>query len=143
MNSFAAAWSPRVLSILRFVAGLLFFFHGTQKILGFPAPPGFEIGQLGYIAGLIEIVGSPFIMLGLFTRPVAFILSGLMAFAYFLAHHPQSIYPVLNRGDSAILFCFVFFYLVFAGGGVWSLDHLLFGGSREEGEDVARARMQA
>lgn len=116
-------WAPRVLSILRIVTALLFLAHGTQKLLGFPASdgaPGFL--SLPWIAGFLEIFGGAALVLGLFTRPVAFVLSGLMAFAYWLAHAPQSPFPVLNGGDAAILFCFVFLYLVFAGPGPWSLD---------------------
>ena len=116
-------WAPRVLSIVRIVAGLIFMAHGTQKLLGFPAsdmnPPMFSIF---WFAGLIELVGGALITIGLFTRPVAFIASGCMAFAYFIAHAPQSFYPALNGGDAAILFCFFFLYLVFAGPGEWSVD---------------------
>ncbi|WP_159711009.1 DoxX family protein [Geminicoccus flavidas] len=116
-------WTPRVLSILRIVAALIFFEHGTQKLLGFPAhesPPAFL--SLSWIAGLLELVGGAFLILGLFTRPVAFILSGEMAFAYWIAHAPRSFFPVLNGGDAAILYCFVFLYLAFAGPGPWSID---------------------
>lgn len=118
-------WAPRVLSILRIVAALIFFEHGTQKLLGFPPtdnPPAFL--SLSWIAGVLELVGGALLALGLFTRPVAFILSGEMAFAYWLAHAPRSVFPVLNGGDAAILYCFVFLYLVFAGPGPWSLDAL-------------------
>jgi putative oxidoreductase len=116
-------WAPRVLSILRIVAALLFFEHGTQKLLGFPpheSPPA--VLSLSWIAGLLELVGGALLILGLFTRPVAFILSGEMAVAYWMAHAPQSFFPVLNGGDAAILYCFVFLYLVFAGPGPWSVD---------------------
>ena len=116
-------WAPRVLSILRIVAALLFFEHGTQKLLGFPpheSPPA--VMSMSWIAGLLELVGGAFLILGLFTRPVAFILSGEMAFAYWIAHAPRSFFPVLNGGDAAILYCFVFLYLVFAGPGPWSID---------------------
>ncbi len=116
-------WAPRVLSILRIMAALLFFAHGTQKLFGFPPSdysPAFM--SLSWIAGVLEVVGGALLAVGLFTRPVAFVLSGLMAFAYFLAHAPQNFFPVLNGGDAAILFCFVFFYLVFAGPGPWSVD---------------------
>ncbi|HWL71073.1 MAG TPA: DoxX family protein [Geminicoccus sp.] len=116
-------WAPRALSILRIVAALLFFEHGTQKLLGFPpheSPPA--VMSMSWIAGLLELVGGAFLILGLFTRPVAFILSGEMAFAYWIAHAPRSFFPVLNGGDAAILYCFVFLYLVFAGPGPWSID---------------------
>lgn len=120
-------WAPRVLSILRIVAALLFFEHGSQKLLGFPASErgAPEILSLPWIAGVLEIVGGALLVVGLFTRPTAFILSGLMAFAYWLAHAPRSVFPVLNGGDAAILFCFIFLYLVFAGGGAWSLDAMM------------------
>lgn len=116
-------WAPRVLSILRIVAALIFFEHGTQKLLGFPPSdslPAFL--SLSWIAGVLELFGGALLVLGLFTRPVAFVLSGEMAFAYWLAHAPQSFFPVLNGGDAAILYCFVFLYLAFAGGGPWSID---------------------
>lgn len=116
-------WAPRVLSILRIMAALLFLEHGSQKLLGFPAsdyaPAAFS---LSWIAGVLELFGGALLAIGLFTRPVAFVLSGLMAAAYFMAHAPQSFFPVLNGGDAAILFCFVFLYLVFAGPGPWSVD---------------------
>ena len=117
------AWAPRILSIVRIVAGLIFLVHGTQKILGFPAsemnPAAFS---LPWIAGVIELVCGVLIAIGLFTRPAAFLASGTMAFAYFLAHAPQSFYPALNGGDAAILYGVLFLYLVFAGPGPWSLD---------------------
>ncbi len=117
------AWAPRVLSILRIVAALIFMLHGTQKLLGFPPsdhmPP---IMSLFWIAGLLELVGGALLLIGLFTRPVAFLLSGEMAFAYFIGHAPQNLFPSLNGGDAAILYCFVFLYLVFAGPGPWSVD---------------------
>lgn len=129
-NETLNAWAPCVLGILRIVAALLFFEHGTQKLLGFPAsdfsPAAFS---LPWIAGLLELVGGALLVLGLFTRPVAFILSGEMAVAYWIGHAPQSFFPVLNGGDAAILYCFVFLYLVFAGPGAWSLDRTLKTGS--------------
>ena len=119
-------WVPRVLSIVRVVAALIFMAHGTSKLLGFPEGPFTpEAFSLPWIAGVLEIVGGALLVVGLFTRPTAFVLSGLMAFAYWLAHAPKSIYPLLNGGDAAILFCFLFLYIAFAGGGSWSLDELL------------------
>lgn len=118
-------FAPLALSLMRIVFALTFFAHGTQKILGFPAsdmnPAAFS---LSWIAGVLELFGGALLIVGLFTRPVAFILSGQMAFAYFLAHAPKSFFPALNGGDAAILFCFGFLYLVFAGAGPLSLDAL-------------------
>lgn len=121
----AAEWAPRLLSVLRIAAALLFLEHGTQKLLGFPLPAGGAgpaLFTLSWFAGLIELAGGLLLLLGLFTRPVAFIVSGEMAFAYWIAHAPRSPYPVLNGGDSAILFCFVFLYIAAAGPGPWSID---------------------
>jgi putative oxidoreductase len=121
------AWAPQMRSVLRIMSGLLFMAHGTMKHLGFPASdkPGPELMSLSGIAGAFELVGGALLALGLFTRPVAFVLSGVMAFAYFIAHAPRSFFPVLNAGDAAILYCFVFLYFVFAGPGPWSLDAAL------------------
>jgi putative oxidoreductase len=119
------AFAPRVLSVLRFVSGLLFLMHGTQKYFSIPTratPVGPEVLSQFGIGGLIEMVGGVLIMIGLFTRPAAFITSGMMAVAYFQFHAPGGLYPILNRGEGAILFCFIFFYLVFAGPGPWSMD---------------------
>jgi len=120
-----AVWAPRLLSILRIVAALIFMEHGTQKLLGFPAGPnpGPAFMSLMWIGGVIEIVGGILLVLGLFTRPVALILSGEMAVAYWMAHAPRSVFPALNGGDAAILYCFIFLFMAAAGGGVWSLDH--------------------
>ncbi len=117
-------WAPRVLSVLRIVSALIFMAHGTAKHLGFPASDFANVGvaSLGGVSGLFELIGGALLALGLFTRPVAFVLSGVMASAYFIAHAPQSFFPVLNGGDAAILYCFVFFYIVFAGPGPWSVD---------------------
>ena len=118
-------WAPKMLSILRIMAGLLFLAHGSQKWLS--VPPGEHAGislaaGLPAVAGIIELVAGILITLGLFTRPAAFLASGTMAAAYFIAHAPQNFFPVNNGGDAAILYCFVFLYLVFAGPGPWSLD---------------------
>jgi putative oxidoreductase len=121
-------WAPRVLSIVRVVCALIFMEHGTQKLLNFPplGRPAPELLSLSGIAGLLELVGGPLLVLGLFTRPVAFILSGEMAIAYWWSHAPRGLYPILNGGDAAILYCFIFLYLAFAGGGAWSLDRLIW-----------------
>src|SRR4051812_45605118 len=115
-----------MLSVLRIAAALIFFEHGTQKILGFPPSPGAgpSLLSLGGISGLLELIGGGLMLVGLFTRPVAFVLSGEMAVAYFLSHAPRGFFPVLNGGDAAILYCFVFLYFVFAGPGPWSIDAL-------------------
>jgi putative oxidoreductase len=122
-----AIWAPRLLSVLRIVAAILFFAHGSQKLLGFPmgpTPGGPAAMSLPWLAGVLEIGGGALLAVGLFVRPTAFVLSGQMAFAYWLAHAPRSPFPVLNGGDAAILFCFVFLYFVAAGGGAWSLDRV-------------------
>ena len=123
-TALSATWAPRLLSVLRIMTGLLFLAHGTQKLLGFPPRAGGapELLSLIGLAGVLELVGGALIVLGLFTRPVAFLLSGQMAVAYFMAHAPKSPFPALNGGDAAILFCFVFLYLAAAGAGPWSLD---------------------
>ena len=123
-NHWAATWAPRMLSVLRIMAALLFIEHGTQKLFGFPpsergSPPLLSLMGFG---GMLETFGGMLLLVGLFTRPVAFVLAGMMAVAYFMAHAPQSFYPAVNGGDAAILFCFVFLYLFTAGGGAWSLD---------------------
>ena len=119
-------WTPRVLSLLRIAAALAFMEHGLMKLFHFPAPQPGVTGALPpilLVAAWLELVGGGLLTLGLFTRPVAFILSGQMAVAYFLAHVSKGgIYPALNMGEAAYLYCFVFFFLAFAGGGEWSLD---------------------
>jgi putative oxidoreductase len=118
-------WSGRLLSVLRIITGLIFFTHSLVKLFGFPAgaaPGHVALGSIFGAAALIEFVGSPLIILGLFTRPVAFLLSGEMAIAYFWVHAPKNFFPALNGGEEAILFCFIFLFMAFAGGGSWSLD---------------------
>ena len=125
MDEFCRAWSPRLLSILRIVTALLFLQHGTAKLLGFPHVADFanlQLASLIGVSGILELVGGLLMLIGLFTRPTAFILSGMMAVAYFLAHAPQGFYPLLNQGELAVLYCFVFLYLSAAGGGPWSVD---------------------
>ena len=121
-------WAPRVLSLLRIITALLFMEHGLMKLFQFPAPqPGAPdpLPMMLMAAALIEVVGGGLIALGLFTRIAAFVCSGQMAAAYFMAHAPQGFWPALNGGEAAILFCFIFLYLVFAGPGIWSLDALV------------------
>lgn len=127
MDNFFSAWSPRLLSVMRIATALLFLQHATAKLFGFPHVASFDnlkLASLLGVAGLIELVGGVLVLAGLFTRATAFILSGLMAVAYFMAHAPQDFFPLLNRGELAALYCFVFLYLAVAGGGAWSLDEL-------------------
>jgi putative oxidoreductase len=125
MDAIATTWAPRLLSILRIMAGLLLLQHGTGKLLGFPAgavPPTFNLMSMPGYAGFIELVCGILLVLGLFTRPAAFLASGMTAVAYFMAHAPQNFFPILNRGELAVLYCFVFLYLAAAGPGPWSID---------------------
>ena len=119
-----SAFAPYALAALRIMAGLLFLAHGTQKLFGFPPSngPAPELLSLRGVGGVIEIVTGALIALGLFTRPAAFLASGQMAVAYFLFHAPRGFYPAVDGGDAAILFCFLFLYLVTAGPGALSLD---------------------
>jgi putative oxidoreductase len=117
-------WRPYVLSILRIVVGLLFLEHGLSKVFGFPVP-GPSLHGLLILAAFLETVGSLFLLVGAYTRIVAFILSGEMAFAYFMVHAPQSFYPIINKGELAIVYCFLFLYFAFAGGGPWSVDRAM------------------
>jgi putative oxidoreductase len=124
-TAIGTVWGPRVLSLLRIVSGLLLLQYGMAKLLGWPTVEMFKNLQwssLFGIAGMFELIGGVLLVLGLFTRPVAFVLSGEMAAAYFIEHFPHSFFPVLNRGDLAVSLCFTFFYLAFAGGGSWSFD---------------------
>ncbi|MDF1589555.1 MAG: DoxX family protein [Gammaproteobacteria bacterium] len=125
MDKFLVTCQPKLLSILRIVTGFLFMQHGGQKLFGFPAPQryDFDLFSMIGVAGTLELFGGLLIILGLFTRSTAFILSGLMAFAYFIAHAPNGFWPILNHGELAALFCFVFLYISAAGAGVWSIDH--------------------
>ncbi|MBU1377974.1 MAG: DoxX family protein [Alphaproteobacteria bacterium] len=121
-------WAPRVLSLLRIIAALLFMEHGLMKLFHFPAAqPGAPdpLPTILLAAASIEIVGGVLIAAGFFTRLAAFICSGQMAVAYFMAHGSQGFWPALNGGEGAILFCFIFLYLAFAGAGPWSLDAIV------------------
>jgi putative oxidoreductase len=117
------AYAPYFLALLRIMAALLFIAHGTSKLFGWPSagmqPP---LMSLFGLAAIIEMAGGILLVIGLFTRPVAFIMSGEMAVAYFMAHSPKDFFPINNAGESAVLFCFVFLYLVFSGPGAWSID---------------------
>lgn len=117
------AYRPQALAVLRIVTALIFIEHGTMKLFGFPAPMGSgSLPPLMLFAGALEVFGGLLVLIGLFTRPVAFILSGQMAFAYFMGHFPKGIYPAMNGGDAAILYCFIFLYIFFAGAGAWAVD---------------------
>jgi putative oxidoreductase len=129
MDKILQSWAPRALSILRVITGLLFLQYGFAKLLKWPPVPMFEKVQLFSLygaAGTLELIGGILLILGLFTSPVAFILCGEMAFAYFIGHAGRSFFPIINGGNLAIEFCFVFLYLTFAGAGPWSLDATLF-----------------
>ena len=115
-----------MLSLLRFVSGLIFLEHGAVKLFSFPVAYGHPLPPMLFAAGIIEFFGGLLICIGLFTVVAAFIASGEMAVAYFTAHLPHSIFPIVNGGDAAILYCFIFFYLVFAGPGPISLDRLIW-----------------
>lgn len=121
-----ASWSPYLLGVLRIITGLLFLAHGTAKLIQWPYVDMFKDGvplaSLFGIGGILEIVGGILIVLGLFTRPVAFVLAGMMAVAYFMFHAPASVYPIINGGELAILYCFIFLFLAAQGPGSLSLD---------------------
>ncbi len=124
-STLATTWAPRFLSLLRLVVGLLFLEHGLAKLAHFPHQANFDnlkLFSLLGLAGVIELVGGALVALGLFTRIAAFIMSGEMAVAYFYAHAPRNVFPLLNGGDAAILYCFIFFYLFLAGPGPYALD---------------------
>ena len=124
-QNFVDSWSPRLLSVLRIVAGLLFLQHGSAKLLAFPHVAmfdGLQLFSLMGLAGILELGGSLLIILGLFTRPVAFLLSGEMAVAYFMAHAPHGFLPIVNQGELAVLYCFVFLYLSVVGPDAFSID---------------------
>lgn len=120
-------WAPRVQGLLRIIVGFLYVQHGTAKLFGVPHVAmfdGLHLASLLGVAGMLELVGGTLILIGLFTQPAAFILSGEMAVAYFMAHAPHGILPILNQGEPAVLYCFIFLYLFVAGAGAYSLDHL-------------------
>jgi putative oxidoreductase len=128
LDNLRNTWTPRILSVLRIMTALLLLQFGMAKLLGFPVfeylnnVPRFS---LPWTAGVLELVGGALLLIGLFTSPVAFVLSGLMAFAYFLGHAPRGFFPLTNGGTLAVLFCFLFLYLAAAGGGAWSVDALM------------------
>ena len=126
LQALETVWAPRVLSIARVVTALIFMAHGTQKLLNFPPrannAPGPDLFSLYGLAGSLEIVGGILLVFGLFTRPVAFLLSGEMAVAFFKAHAPHGFWPTVNGGEAAVLFCFIWLYFAAAGPGPWSID---------------------
>lgn len=135
-------WTGRMLAVFRIVAGLIFFSAGTMKVFGYPPgpadmPPFDPLTQIG-IGGLLEVAGGLAVVLGLLTRPVAFVLAGQMAVAYFQFHAPASFFPTVNGGIPAILYCFLFLYLMFAGAGPWSLDAVIARKRAEGGRHVER-----
>ena len=148
IESGSPLWTRRMRAIFRIVVGLLFIMHGTQKLFGFPPSPmpGMPVDPfttLG-VAGIIELVGGALIILGLLTRPVAFLLAGEMAVAYFRVHYPRGLFPINNGGEMAVLYCFSFLYLMVAGAGAWSLDAMI-SRSRHRGEpgDAQRRNIDA
>lgn len=130
-GSSSGTWSPRVLSLLRIATALLFIPHGTQKLFGFPGAQQAvsSLASMMGVAGILECFGGLLLLLGIFTRPVAFVLSGQMAVAYFTTHASRGFWPILNRGELAALYCFIFLYFAVAGGGSWSLNP--FGGRKK------------
>jgi len=127
INSLCASAAPYLLSLLRIVTAFIFMQHGTMKLFGFPASMGdVQLFSMIGFAGILEVFGGFLILIGLFTQPVAFLLSGEMAFAYFIAHFPQGFWPVQNHGEAAALYCFIYLYLASVGGGAWSVDRLIF-----------------
>ena len=123
---FLRPYTPQLLTVLRVMSGLLLLQHGTTKYLNFPVGPYNNASPMtmGGAAGALELIGGALLIIGLFTRPVAFILSGTLAIAYFYAHAPRGFFPLLNGGELAALYCFVFLYISAAGGGAWSVDRL-------------------
>ncbi len=120
--TFLRSWAPHILSVLRILTAATFLTHGTMKLFGWPAEFPYPLNALLYVAAILEVAGGLLLVVGLFSRPVAFVLSGLMAFAYFLGHASGGFFPVINGGEPALLFCFVFLYIAAAGPGPWSAD---------------------
>ncbi|MEM7549817.1 MAG: DoxX family protein [Bacteroidota bacterium] len=127
MENFWTNWHPKALALLRMIIGFLIFWHGTQKLFGYP-PSGNAQGELSallLVSGVLEFLGGIMLLIGLFTRWTAFLLSGMMAVAYFMVFFSKSFLPIVNQGELAVLYCFIFLYLFFAGGGAWSIDSKL------------------
>jgi len=127
MNEMLDKWSPYVLSVLRFISGFLMLFHGSQKLFNYPPKEGFQMATgIMLVGGILELGGGILLVVGLFTRWTAFIMSGLMAVAYFGWHASGGFLPIVNKGELAVLYCFVYLFLFFAGGGALSLDKLIW-----------------
>lgn len=125
VDRISETWGPRMLSVLRMVSALIFLLHGSQKLFGFPATDHQPaLMSLMGIGGVLELFGGLMLLVGVMTRPVAFVLSGMMAVAYWMFHAPQNLFPTLNGGDASILYCFVFLYIAVVGGGAWSVDSM-------------------
>lgn len=139
VNSSIEKYSGYVYALMRLIVGLLFACHGGQKLLGMFGGKGGAHGMI-LVAGIIELVGGFLIAFGLFTRPAAFLASGLMAVAYFMAHFPNGFFPIVNKGELAVIYCFIFLYIFTRGGGRWSLDAVIFGNRVSENETGGRAR---
>jgi putative oxidoreductase len=126
MEALGQSWAPMLLSLLRFMSGLMLLAHAVRKLLQFPTPmPNFVLNSMSGYAAVIELIAGALLVIGLLTRPAAFIASGMCAVAYFYAHLPRGIYPMLNGGELAALYCFVFLYIAAAGAGPWSLDAVI------------------
>lgn len=123
--TFLKPWAPQLLSVLRIMAAATFLTHGTMKLFGWPSAMEGTLNALMTVAGVLEVVGGLLLVIGLFSRPVAFILSGMMAVAYFMAHAPGGFFPMMNGGEAAMLFCLVFLYIAAAGPGPWSVDEVM------------------
>ena len=129
LDSTLAGWTPRMQSVLRIIVGFLLMPHGAQKLFGFlaasPMMGPYPVASLMGFAGVLEFFGGLLFLIGLFTRPVAFILSGFAAVAYFMAHAPGGFWPIVNKGELAVIYCFVFLFFAVAGGGAWSVDRCI------------------
>ena len=122
--TFLRPWAPQILSLIRILTAASFMTHGLMKLAGWPAPFPYPMNGLLYVAAVMEVVGGVLLIIGLFSRPVAFLLSGEMAVAYFMGHAPHGFFPALNMGEPAMLYCFIFLYIAVAGPGSWSVDAL-------------------
>jgi putative oxidoreductase len=122
--TFLRPWAPQILSLIRILTAASFMSHGLMKLFGWPAPFPYPLNGLLYVAAILEIVGGALLVLGLFSRPVAFLLAGEMAIAYFMAHASHGFFPVLNMGEPAMFYCFIFLIIAAVGPGAWSLDAL-------------------